>query len=132
MRAGTAIEGAQCSWKPWGAVYVREGTFVLDGGEIRNGFSMRNAAVAVEHGSTFEMRAGTITGNRTSYSESIVWTKGTVRMSGGTIAGNSSNVSSDGRDPRARGRPAQLYGRHHRQQQPQQHLWRARGRPRVA
>lgn len=96
MRAGTAIEGAQCSWKPWGAVYVREGTFVLDGGEIRNGFAMRNAAVAVEHGSTFEMRAGTITGNRTSYSESIVWTKGVVRMSGGSIAGNSSNVSSDG------------------------------------
>lgn len=96
MRAGTAIEGAQCSWKPWGAVYVREGTFVLDGGEIRNGFAMRNAAVAVEHGSTFEMRAGAITGNRTSYSESIVWTKGVVRMTGGSIAGNSSNVSSDG------------------------------------
>lgn len=96
MRAGTTIDGAQCSWKPWGAVYVREGTFVLDGGEIRNGFAMRNAAVAVEHGSTFEMRAGAITGNRTSYSESIVWTKGTVRMSGGSIAGNSSNVSSDG------------------------------------
>lgn len=96
MRAGTAIEGAQCSWKPWGAVYVREGAFVLDGGEIRNGFAMRNAAVAVERGSTFEMRAGTITGNRTSYSESIVWTKGVVRMTGGSIAGNSSNVSSDG------------------------------------
>lgn len=96
MRAGTAIEGAQCSWKPWGAVYVREGTFVLDGGEIRNGFAMRNAAVAVERGSTFEMRAGAITGNRTSYSESIVWTKGAVRMTGGSIAGNSSNVSSDG------------------------------------
>lgn len=96
MRAGTAIEGAQCSWKPWGAVYVREGTFVLDGGEIRNGFAMRNAAVAVERGSTFEMHAGAITGNRTSYSESIVWTKGVVRMTGGSIAGNSSNVSSDG------------------------------------
>lgn len=96
MRAGTAIEGAQCSWKPWGAVYVREGTFVLDGGEIRNGFAMRNAAVAVERDSTFEMRAGAITGNRTSYSESIVWTKGVVRMTGGSIAGNSSNVSSDG------------------------------------
>lgn len=96
MRAGTAIEGAQCPWKPWGAVYVREGTFVLDGGEIRNGFAMRNAAVAVERGSTFEMRAGAITGNRTSYSESIVWTKGVVRMTGGSIAGNSSNVSSDG------------------------------------
>lgn len=96
MRAGTAIEGAQCSWKPWGAVYVREGTFVLDGGEIRNGFAMRNAAVAVERGSTFEMRAGAIAGNRTSYSESIVWTKGVVRMTGGSIAGNSSNVSSDG------------------------------------
>lgn len=96
MSAGTAIEGAQCSWRPWGAVYVREGTFVLNGGEIRNGFAMRNAAVAVERGSTFEMRAGAITGNRTSYSESIVWTKGVVRMTGGSIAGNSSNVSSDG------------------------------------
>lgn len=96
MRAGTAIERAQCSWKPWGAVYVHGGTFVLDGGELRGGFAMRNAAVAVERGATFEMRAGAITGNRTSYSQSIVWTKGVVRMTGGTIAGNSSNVSSDG------------------------------------
>ena len=96
MRDGAAIEDALCSWKPWGAVYVRSGSFILDGGEIRDGFAMKNAAVAVEAGSSFEMRSGSITGNRVSYSQSIVWTKGSVRMTGGTIAGNSSNVSSDG------------------------------------
>ncbi|HJG30567.1 MAG TPA: M60 family metallopeptidase [Collinsella ihuae] len=96
MRAGTAIEGALCSWKPWASVYVHGGTFVLDGGELLDGFAMRNAAVAVERGAAFEMRAGAIRGMRTSYSESIVWTRGTVRMAGGVIAGNSSNVSSDG------------------------------------
>ena len=96
MRAGTAIEGALCSWKPWASVYVHGGTFVLDGGELLDGFAMRNAAVAVERGAAFEMRAGAIRGMRTSYSESIVWTRGTVRMTGGVIAGNSSNVSSDG------------------------------------
>ena len=96
MRAGTAIEGALCSWKPWAAVYVHGGTFVLDGGELRDSFAMRNAAVAVERGAAFEMRAGSIHGMRTSYSESIVWTKGDIRMTGGVIEGNSSNVSSDG------------------------------------
>lgn len=96
MRTGTAIEGALCSWKPWASVYVHGGTFVLDGGELLDGFAMRNAAVAVERGAAFEMRAGAIRGMRTSYSESIVWTRGTVRMTGGVIAGNSSNVSSDG------------------------------------
>ena len=96
MGAGTAIEHASCSWKPWAAVYVRGGSFVLDGGTLRDSFAMRNAAVAVEHGSSFEMRAGTIIGNRTSYSESIVWTKGSMRMTGGTIQSNRSNVSSDG------------------------------------
>ncbi|OUP09809.1 M60 family metallopeptidase [Collinsella sp. An2] len=96
MRAGTAIARAHCSWKPWGAVYVRSGTFVLDGGEIRDGFSMRNTAVAVEAGSTFELREGSIKNNRASYSQSMVWAKGTIRMTGGTISGNSSNVSNDG------------------------------------
>ena len=96
MRAGTAIEGALCSWKPWAAVYVHGGTFVLDGGELRDSFAMRNAAVAVERGAAFEMCAGSIHGMRTSYSESIVWTKGDIRMTGGVIEGNSSNVSSDG------------------------------------
>ena len=96
MGKGSAIVRAHCSWKPWGAVYVRSGTFVLDGGEIRDSFAMRNAAVAVEAGSSFEMRNGTIAGNRASYSQTMVWTKGAVRMTGGTIAGYRSNVSSDG------------------------------------
>lgn len=96
MAAGSVIRDAHCSWKPWGAVYVRSGSFVLDGGEIRDGLAMRNAAVAVESGGSFEMRAGLITANRSTYSESVVWTKGRVTMTGGTIAGNLSNVSSDG------------------------------------
>lgn len=93
MRNGSLIDEAHCSWAPWGAVYVNSGTFVLDGGEIRRSFAMRNAAVAVERGSAFEMRGGIIADSRATYSQSMVWTKGTVRMAGGIIANNSSNVS---------------------------------------
>ncbi|OUN47573.1 hypothetical protein B5G20_02290 [Collinsella sp. An7] len=93
MRNGSRIDEAHCSWAPWGAVYVNSGTFVLDGGEIRRSFAMRNAAVAVERGSAFEMRGGIIADSRATYSQSMVWTKGTVRMTGGIIANNSSNVS---------------------------------------
>lgn len=95
MRKGSVINQAHCSWKPWGAVYVHSGTFTLDGGEIRNGFAMHNAAVAVEPAGTFEMHDGVISSNRATYSETIVWTKGTVRMTGGSIMDNRSNVSSD-------------------------------------
>lgn len=96
MGAGTAVEDALCSWKPWASVYVRSGSFTLDGGEIRGALAMRNPAVAVEAGGSFDMRAGSITDNKATYSESIVWTKGSFSMSGGAIAGNVSNVSADG------------------------------------
>lgn len=96
MNEGASIVRAHCSWKPWGAVYVHSGTFVLDGGEIRDSFAMRNTAVAVEAAGSFEMRGGTIASNRASYTQTMVWTKGSVRMTGGTIASNRSNVSSDG------------------------------------
>ncbi len=96
MNEGASIVRAHCSWKPWGAVYVHSGTFVLDGGEIRDSFAMRNAAVAVEAAGSFEMRGGTIANNRASYTQTMVWTKGSVRMTDGTIASNRSNVSSDG------------------------------------
>ena len=96
MGAGTAIKRAHCSWKPWGAVYVRSGTFVLDGGELVESMAIRNTAVAVERAGTFELRSGRIAQNRATYSESIVWISGTMRMSGGTIAENRSNVSNDG------------------------------------
>lgn len=96
MNEGASIVRAHCSWKPWGAVYVHSGTFVLDGGEIRDSFAMRNTAVAVEAAGSFEMRGGTIANNRASYTQTMVWTKGSVRMTGGTIASNRSNVSSDG------------------------------------
>ena len=96
MNEGTSIVRAHCSWKPWGAVYVHSGTFVLDGGEIRDSFAMRNTAVAVEAAGSFEMRGGTIANNRASYTQTMVWTKGSITMTGGTIASNRSNVSSDG------------------------------------
>ena len=95
MRTGAVIDQAHCSWKPWGAVYVHSGTFTLDGGEIRNSFAMYNAAVAVEPAGTFEMLDGVISGNRATYTETIVWTKGAARMTGGAIVDNRSNVSSD-------------------------------------
>lgn len=96
MNEGASIVRAHCSWKPWGAVYVHSGTFVLDGGEIRDSFAMRNTAVAVEAAGSFEMRGGTIANNRASYTQTMVWTKGSITMTGGTIANNRSNVSSDG------------------------------------
>lgn len=96
MNEGASIVRAHCSWKPWGAVYVHSGTFVLDGGEIRDSFAMRNTAVAVEAAGSFEMRGGTIANNRASYTQTMVWTKGSITMTGGTIASNRSNVSSDG------------------------------------
>lgn len=96
MNEGASIVRAHCSWKPWGAVYVHSGTFVLDGGEIRDSFAMRNTAVAVEAAGSFEMRDGTIANNRASYTQTMVWTKGSITMTGGTIASNRSNVSSDG------------------------------------
>ena len=96
MNEGASIVRAHCSWKSWGAVYVHSGTFVLDGGEIRDSFAMRNTAVAVEAAGSFEMRGGTIANNRASYTQTMVWTKGSITMTGGTIASNRSNVSSDG------------------------------------
>lgn len=95
MRTGAVIDQAHCSWKPWGAVYVHSGTFTLDGGEIHNSFAMYNAAVAVEPAGTFEMLDGVISGNRATYTETIMWTKGAARMTGGAIVDNRSNVSSD-------------------------------------
>ncbi len=94
MGKGSAIVRAHCSWKPWGAVYVRSGTFVLDGGEIRDSFAMRNAAVAVEAGSSFEMRNGTIAGNRSNVSSDgvvQVLSGGSFAFEGGTIGDNKPN-----------------------------------------
>lgn len=62
MGAGSQVENASASWKPWGGVYVKNGSFVLDGGKIVNGFAYGNAAVAVERAGSFEMRSGEISG----------------------------------------------------------------------
>lgn len=98
MGEGAVVKNAQASWKPWGGVYVKNGSFVLDGGKIVDGFAMKNAAVAVEASGSFEMRSGEISGNHTSYSEASIWVKGRFSMSGGSITGNRANsgASADG------------------------------------
>lgn len=77
---------------------MKDGSFVLDGGKIVDGFAMQNAAVAVEASGSFEMRSGEISGNRTSYSEVSIWVKGKFSMSGGSITSNRANsgASADG------------------------------------
>lgn len=91
MGAGSQVENASASWKPWGGVYVKNGSFVLDGGKIVNGFAYGNAAVAVERAGSFEMRSGEISGNRSTYSEAAIWVQGTFSMTGGSIVGNKAN-----------------------------------------
>lgn len=91
MGAGSQVENASASWKPWGGVYVKNGSFVLDGGKVVNGFAYGNAAVAVERAGSFEMRSGEISGNRSTYSEAAIWVQGTFSMTGGSIVGNKAN-----------------------------------------
>ncbi|MDY2777770.1 MAG: M60 family metallopeptidase [Collinsella sp.] len=91
MGAGASVINAQASWKPWAAIYVKNGSFVLDGGRIADNFAMHNAAAAVEARGSFEMRGGVIEGNRTSYSTATIWSKGRVSITGGRIVGNSAN-----------------------------------------
>ncbi len=73
-------------------VYVHNGTFVMNGGEISNNTAYRDAAgVELDDKATFVMNGGTITGNETSKNGGGVSVKGngaTFEMNGGTITGN--------------------------------------------
>lgn len=95
MKDHVEVKNGMCSWKPWAGVYVNGGSFILDGGTIKDCFAQRNAAVAVEKGSSFEMVDGSITGNRSTYSEATVWNKGSFIMRGGSIEGNRANSGAE-------------------------------------
>lgn len=95
MGKGVVVERAKASWKPWGGVYVRNGSFVLDGGTIKDCFAMYNAAIAVEASASFEMKDGSITGNRSTYSETAIWSKGKVVVRGGSIEKNKANATAE-------------------------------------
>lgn len=95
MKDHVEVKNGMCSWKPWAGVYVNGGSFILDGGTIKDCFAQRNAAVAVEKGSSFEMIDGSITGNRSTYSEATVWNKGSFIMRGGSIEGNRANSGAE-------------------------------------
>lgn len=91
-----SVVNAASSSKPWAGTYVKNGSFILDGGSISDNSAARNAATAVEAAGTFIMRGGEITRNHSSNSSSALWVKGTLRISGGTISGNTSNSGADG------------------------------------
>ena len=85
-------------------VYVYNGTFVMNGGEISHNTAERDAAgVELDDNAKFEMNGGTITGNRTDKNGGGVSVKGngaTFEMNGGTIteniaAGSGTNISGD-------------------------------------
>ncbi len=85
-------------------VYVYNGTFVMNGGEISHNSAERDAAgVELDDNAKFEMNGGTITGNRTDKNGGGVSVKGNnaeFEMNGGTITGNiatgsGNNISGD-------------------------------------
>lgn len=95
MDGGSYVRNGKCSWKPWAGVYVRKGSFTMNGGAIEDGFAKANAAVAVESGSSFRMNGGRISGNRGTYSTATIWTKGEVSMFGGEIVDNAANWGAE-------------------------------------
>lgn len=95
MCEGSYVRNGMCSWKPWAGVYVKKGSFTMDGGAVEDGFAKANAAVAVEAGSSFRMNGGRISGNRGTYSTATVWTKGEVTMRGGQIVDNGANWGAE-------------------------------------
>lgn len=73
-----------------GGVSVEGGTFVLAGGCIRNCQAYRGSAVYIRPGnSVFEMTGGLIQDNIVGYDGTVYCDQSTMRMSGGSISGNS-------------------------------------------
>jgi hypothetical protein len=89
-----------------GAVYVRWGTFVMQGGTISDNKATRGGGVYVfEDGANFDMRGGTITGNTATVQGGGVWLANSnsalFQKTGGTITGydtdpENGNVVKDG------------------------------------
>jgi len=89
MNEGSKITGNSCS-SYYGGVYVRGGTFTMNGGEISDnkdfGDLHHGGGVTLYNKGTFTMNGGTISGN----TNGGVWVSGggTFTMNGGEITGN--------------------------------------------
>lgn len=109
--AGTVIENGYLAASS-GNIYVGEGgSTVLDGGVVRNGYlaisnaDAYGAGVFVDHGGTFLMKSGEISGNkaqatisgyRTFGGGAAVMSGGAFEMRGGKICGNTAETGGAG------------------------------------
>ena len=79
-------------------VRVSGGSFIMNGGSIRDNSSTEGAGVYIDNGG-FTMNNGTISGNRSSHGKNgggIHIRDGTFTMNGGTISGNSTFYGNGG------------------------------------
>jgi len=94
MNTGTTITGNliyNTTSTDFGAgVYVSDGTFTMDGGEISGNFANASSGggIVVSNG-IFTMNGGLISNNIAVYGGGINIAKGTFNMNGGEISGNS-------------------------------------------
>jgi fibronectin type 3 domain-containing protein len=91
MRAKSAISGAKAN-----AVYISQGAFVMEGGEISGNTGSFGGGVNVSSG-TFTMSGGTINGNTGSSGGGVYVSSGaSFTMSGGEISGNTASSKGGG------------------------------------
>jgi hypothetical protein len=98
MNMGSKIIGNSSSGYNGGGVYVENGTFTMNGGEISSNTSSNiGGGVNVVNG-TFIMNGGKISGNTAKdYGGGVsVSTKGTFTMKDGEISGNTATTSGGG------------------------------------
>lgn len=96
QQAGATVSRGLSTGKPWSGVYVRAGSYSLEGGSISQCRAMRNAAIAVERAGAVTMTGGSISGNGNSQSATSVWISGTFTMTGGSISANGADTGSSG------------------------------------
>jgi len=86
------MNGGNISGNGSHGVWLRKGNFIMNEGTI---FGNNSCGVCVESGTSFTMRAGTISGN-TSSNGGGVWVEGKFIMRGGTITGNTAKEYGGG------------------------------------
>lgn len=96
QRDGVTVKRGLSTTKPWSGVYVRTGSYTLEGGVINECRALRNAAIAVERAGSVTMTGGSITGNSNAQSATSVWISGVFTMTGGDITGNGGDTGASG------------------------------------
>ncbi len=106
---GTDMENANMeprgnnTFKVGGGVYVKSGTFNLEGGEITGNTAQRGGGIFVNNGAYFTMTGGTVSNNQTvdggrpkfAGEGGGIFVYGTATISGGSITGNICNSQTD-------------------------------------